>query len=1204
MHTVPTAASTTTIELRIPVTIRLTQLGFRERRLVRTGQRDEHRTQLLSRARQPAAHGVLLDLEHVGDLLRRQPLEVRQLDRDLIVERDPSERISQQLAALAPARVCDRARAEVDDRRRGEIERRRSRTLAEEVGEPAPRDGEHVRIDVVARDPVLALDAREERLADQIRAVVADIRAKEPRDARPVTPDELLAGSLVAAAPGVEQLDIGATHPSRYTMRALRDLVDELLHAQVRATLFGSDLRAIAPQLGRLRILERLGAGAMGTVFAAFDPRLERRVAVKVLRGGGDASRVLAEARALAKLAHPNVVAVHDAGEAEGLVYVVMELVAGVSLRDYLATPRPWRDVLRVMREAAAGIAAAHKAGLVHRDIKPDNILVGEDRTRVVDFGLANPAASAGDTSAGTPLYMAPEVLAGAPATEASDQFSFGVTLFEALYGTRPHDVAGPAPADTLTPSAAAAARDEARDKLASAARRAANVPRPPGSSVPAWLHAIVTRALAADPSARFASMADVAAALGHERRRRTRFAIGALLVAGVGAGIAVGALARGGHGNPCLGGPARTAAVWNAELAARVKTSLGGAPWGKQTLDTLDARATGWQLSYRRVCEATRVRGEQSDALLALRMRCLDRALDRFGALVSALETLDGRPPPGRAYDATPAPGSASSVGAQRPAAGSASSLTSPDARPSPVPPSELASARAAAPSASSALVSAEWCETLTSEAELALPADPDQRKRALDAEHQLDHGWVAFSLGRYANARALADTSGHALADLPAPRLRAEQLALAAAVEARTGDPKLARAKLDEAQLAAADANAPELDHDLWARRMRNELFGGDPAKVLEWATFARAAAKRTGREGAEIDGIVGEALRAEGKLDAARKMLERALASTDALRPEQRAVIEMNLGSVELAQGDSTAALATLTRARDRVLAALGDHHPDLALYADKLAAAQRARGKLRDALRLHDQSLALRRQAFGDADRSIATSLLHRAQTKIEAGDIRGAKDDIARALTIREAVYGKDSPRLGEIFLARGDAFAAGGDRAEAEGAYERAHELDERFDVAARRYRIGADVTLDAIAPLAPGETPSVDRTAALAARIALLVAAKRTDDATALAVTLRGRYHPGLDPALALAVASAMFAASDRAGTAQLLATVAPALPNEPSRTALAIFVLLANASDKNADAQAAARAAIALYQALPELDRADMDSMWAISR
>ncbi len=401
----------------------------------------------------------------------------------------------------------------------------------------------------------------------------------------------------------------------------MRDLVDELLHAKVKAQLFCGDH---APRLGRLIILERIGAGAMGDVFAAHDPRLDRKVAVKIVRptAAVPADRVLAEARALAKLAQPNVVAIYDAeyidvfdaliastrdgvastrdGVRDGgastrdgvasfdrAIAIVMELAPGISLRTWLATERDWRDIARVLREAASGLAAAHAAGLVHRDIKPDNILVGDDRTRVVDFGLAftsyaSEIVDAEDearSGAGTPTYMAPEVLSGAPATPAADQFSFGVTLFEALYGVRPHSGASrdelrvaaltaanakPSRESARTRSRAAASRiedaptvpshetDSANDALGETApfhsSRTRSLPSPGAGAglrsvrPPAWLHAIAARALAGEPRDRFASMSDLAAALGRDRRRQRWLAIavaGAIAATGVGAFVA-----------------------------------------------------------------------------------------------------------------------------------------------------------------------------------------------------------------------------------------------------------------------------------------------------------------------------------------------------------------------------------------------------------------------------------------------------------------------------------------------------------------------------------------------------------------------------------------------------------------------------------------------------------------------------------------
>ncbi|MEO7094343.1 MAG: serine/threonine-protein kinase, partial [Polyangiales bacterium] len=516
----------------------------------------------------------------------------------------------------------------------------------------------------------------------------------------------------------------------------MRDLVDELLQAKVKATLFGGDH---APRLGRLMILDRIGSGAMGTVFAAYDPELDRKVAVKLVRTGGaeTTTRVAREARALGKLAHPNVVAVHDVGELDGAIYIVMELVEGVPLRTWIAGDRDWRDVVRVMSEAAAGLAAAHRAGLVHRDIKPDNILIGADRARIVDFGLAHDQTGGDDgKSAGTPSYMAPEVLDERAATAASDQFSFGVTLYEALYGVRPHagrtrdelretaklaasarpvksspPVAIDANASTeepasrrttapggsepavdpaVDPAAAkqsrpsvlarvvaetttaseptrAAASDAASDADADAASAAdaaagsgstsssssvlarassslARTARAVRSTPPGWLHAIVVRALAADPQRRFPSMAELAAALGRDRRRRKR--VIALVAAGAVAGAVLGVVLYRHQAvrDLCGGGAERRAAAWTPSQTEAVKRSLGTAAWTTKAIEGLDGTAARWETSYRTVCEATRVRGDQSDTLLDLRMRCLDRALDRFGALTVALAApLDG---------------------------------------------------------------------------------------------------------------------------------------------------------------------------------------------------------------------------------------------------------------------------------------------------------------------------------------------------------------------------------------------------------------------------------------------------------------------------------------------------------------------------------------------------------------------------------
>ncbi len=208
--------------------------------------------------------------------------------------------------------------------------------------------------------------------------------------------------------------------------------------------------------VGRYVIGELLGAGAMGRVYSAWEPELDRRVALKLLvdPGAGARERIVREAQAMAKLDHPNVVGVHEVGTAAEGVYVAMELVEGQTLRAWADPVRPWREVVPVLVEVARGLAAVHSAGVVHRDIKPDNVVVGADgRARLADFGLARagttpaptttvePALAAGTPAsvvAGTPAYMAPEVLRGGAADRASDQFSLGVLAYEVLAGRRP----------------------------------------------------------------------------------------------------------------------------------------------------------------------------------------------------------------------------------------------------------------------------------------------------------------------------------------------------------------------------------------------------------------------------------------------------------------------------------------------------------------------------------------------------------------------------------------------------------------------------------------------------------------------------------------------------------------------------------------------------------------------------------------------
>jgi len=271
-------------------------------------------------------------------------------------------------------------------------------------------------------------------------------------------------------------------------------------------------------RLGRYVVLGRLGAGGMGVVYAAWDPELDRRVAVKLLHrrvGGTDGpARMLREAQALARLQHENVLAVHDVGQIDDRVFVATELVPGGTLAAWLAGHPPFREVLRVFEKAGRGLQAAHAAGLVHRDFKPENVLLGpESRVRVVDFGLARTDTSDERTATGsssgsllaspltqvgaivgTPAYMAPEQHAGDAVGPAADQFAFAVALWEGLYGERPF-------AGTTVQAVRA-------EVLAGRIRPA---PRGP---VPRRLQGLLARALEVAPERRYPSMEALLAAL------------------------------------------------------------------------------------------------------------------------------------------------------------------------------------------------------------------------------------------------------------------------------------------------------------------------------------------------------------------------------------------------------------------------------------------------------------------------------------------------------------------------------------------------------------------------------------------------------------------------------------------------------------------------------------------------------------------
>jgi tetratricopeptide (TPR) repeat protein len=709
-------------------------------------------------------------------------------------------------------------------------------------------------------------------------------------------------------------------------------------------------------KVGRFVIVDLLGQGGMAIVLGAYDPDLDRKVALKLLHPGvmsdvTAAALALREARAMAKLSHPNVLTVHEVGELDGRVFIAMELAAGGTLRAWLAErERPLRDVLARFIDAGRGLAAAHEAGLVHRDFKPENVLLTKDgRVRVADFGLVAAERENHPGVAGTPAYMAPEQRSGGVVGPAADQYGFCVALWEALYGARPG--------------------------------------KPPvaGREVPAWLRAVLERGLRDDPAERWPSLDELLVALqadpDHARRRRRRTAValgGAMLALAVTAG-ATWKLAVS-DDDPCTATMDRFAGVWDArvkdDLATRVRAL--GKPFADrafaQIASQLDAQRTRWEAMRKDSCVATRVRKEQSELAMDQRAQCLERELGELQSFISAL-----RAPTVKALD----------EGVQR-AAFVADVSTCADVaalgRRSPLPNE---------PNRRAAIVELEH-ELAQHRAEIIFERSVGRplldatlaRARALDYPPL-----TATALYTAAIDRRLA--KDHA---------EAHKLLQAALLEAEAGGDDMLRFDIEVVQANVVGA---------WLERFDDGLAHGDRA-----AAVLRRLRGVDPMLSAELDNALAQIQIRKGDFAAAEKLAERAVATSESARPGSlETALYLNTLTIALNEGlRFEASVQVADKGLAIVIPKLGADHPRVARLLNTRGGSLRRLEKPKEGEADQQRALEIFRASYGDDSFEAGMMYTNLGILRYNRNDFAGAAEYHKKTIAIYERVLGPTHSR--------------------------------------------------------------------------------------------------------------------------------------------------------------------------------------------
>jgi len=811
---------------------------------------------------------------------------------------------------------------------------------------------------------------------DEPTAAAGEVSADGATVAAPSAPNGVVSGTgPTASEPAAARRDRGRAVPTRHEA---------------------------GDRIGRYQVIEPIGAGGIGVVLKARDPELARDVAIKLLQldrapATEEArARLVREGQAIAQLAHPNVVSVFDVGTVGDEAFVAMEYVDGQSLTAWLkADDRRLDEIFDAFLQAGRGLAAAHEKGIIHRDFKPDNVLVGADgRVRVVDFGLARALEAApearGERSGsqdsgqlaetltrtgsimGTPAYMAPEQHLGEATDARTDQFAFCVALYEAVTQQRPF------------------AGDNYRQLCANVLAGKMREP-PAGVRVPSWLRALWARGLSRDPDARFASMQPILDALGRDRnasRRRALVAGGFVALAAAGALAIV--LVGQGKDTRCTGARAKLSGVWDAPVKERVQRAFSAMPgqlgmeaWNRvQT--RLDSYAAAWAAMHTETCRATRVRGEQSEKVLDVRMNCLERRRLELASAAGLFADADR----------------------------------------------DLVERSARVLAQLTPVSACADVEALT--APVPLPTDRDQRRQVEDLQAELARADALRWAGRFADGLAIAERVVPAAKQLGHQPLEAEALMTVGLVQLNLDHADQAERSLSDAVYAAIASK--HVDVQLRASIELVSAIGTGLHRhddALGWAKQARAALAAVGgdpvRE-ANLENYLGSVYEDAANYDEALAHHEKALAIRRTLGPDHArsvAVSLNNLGIVYQSQGQYAEAVARFEEAHALLRDDMGAHHPYVGQTAQNLGNIYFALGELDKAERYYQQTHDIVLDLYGPDSAQVADALFNLAILTDSRGEHAAAQKMLEDVLAVQQREHGQNDPRVAKTLNSLG-----------------------------------------------------------------------------------------------------------------------------------------------------------------------------------